>query len=103
MIKGQPLTGNIKTPGLYDFESACMYICAINYALWSGKGLKSKWYILFSTPINHFHFFSSSFNDSNSGKLSLQELKAMMEKLGAPQTHLGLKEMIKVRNNVLNT
>jgi len=36
-----------------------------------------------------------SFNDSGTGKLSLEELKVMMEKLGAPQTHLGLKEMIK--------
>merc|ERR1712024_159104 len=29
------------------------------------------------------------------GRLSLEELKVMMEKLGAPQTHLGLKAMIK--------
>jgi len=34
------------------------------------------------------------FNVSGSGKLSLEELKMMMEKLGAPQTHLGLKAMI---------
>ena len=27
--------------------------------------------------------------------LDLQELKYMMEKLGSPQTHLGLKDMIK--------
>lgn len=27
--------------------------------------------------------------------IDLQELKLMMEKLGAPQTHLGLKNMIK--------
>ena len=37
------------------------------------------------------------YNASGTGKLSLEELKVMMEKLGAPQTHLGLKEMIKVR------
>jgi len=36
-----------------------------------------------------------SFNISNTGRLSLEELKIMMEKLGAPQTHLGLKAMIK--------
>jgi len=36
-----------------------------------------------------------SFNVSNTGRLSLEELKIMMEKLGAPQTHLGLKAMIK--------
>ncbi len=32
---------------------------------------------------------------SGTGHLSITELKAMMEKLGAPQTHLGLKDMIK--------
>ena len=41
------------------------------------------------------HYFR--FNVSGSGKLSLEELKMMMEKLGAPQTHLGLKAMIQVR------
>ena len=35
------------------------------------------------------------YNVSGSGTISLQELKIMMEKLGAPQTHLGLKAMIK--------
>ncbi len=40
--------------------------------------------------------FSYSYNVSGTGRLSLEELKVMMEKLGAPQTHLGLKEMIKV-------
>jgi len=35
------------------------------------------------------------FNVSGTGRLSLEELKVMMEKLGAPQTHLGLKAMIK--------
>jgi hypothetical protein len=33
---------------------------------------------------------------SGSGRLSLDELKFMMEKLGSPQTHLGLKAMIQV-------
>ena len=42
-----------------------------------------------------FDFFSR-YNVSETGRLSLEELKAMMEKLGAPQTHLGLKSMIKV-------
>eukprot|EP00008_Paramoeba_atlantica_P006912 CAMPEP_0201487598 /NCGR_PEP_ID=MMETSP0151_2-20130828/13924_1 /ASSEMBLY_ACC=CAM_ASM_000257 /TAXON_ID=200890 /ORGANISM="Paramoeba atlantica, Strain 621/1 / CCAP 1560/9" /LENGTH=168 /DNA_ID=CAMNT_0047872681 /DNA_START=8 /DNA_END=514 /DNA_ORIENTATION=- len=35
------------------------------------------------------------YNTSASGFLDLQELKYMMEKLGHPQTHLGLKAMIK--------
>jgi hypothetical protein len=36
-----------------------------------------------------------TYNVSDTGRLSLEELKFMMEKLGAPQTHLGLKAMIK--------
>uniref|UniRef100_A0A3Q3R9A4 EF-hand domain-containing protein n=1 Tax=Monopterus albus TaxID=43700 RepID=A0A3Q3R9A4_MONAL len=35
------------------------------------------------------------------GFIDLMELKLMMEKLGAPQTHLGLKNMI--RESVVNT
>jgi len=35
------------------------------------------------------------YNKSNTGRLSLDELKFMMEKLNAPQTHLSLKDMIK--------
>ena len=35
------------------------------------------------------------YNESGNGKISLSELKTMMEKLKAPQTHLGLKAMIK--------
>ena len=37
----------------------------------------------------------SRYNESGNGKISLSELKTMMEKLKAPQTHLGLKSMIK--------
>jgi len=36
----------------------------------------------------------SRYNISGSGSISLSELKMMMEKLGAPQTHLGLKSML---------
>ncbi|TRY93347.1 hypothetical protein DNTS_007728 [Danionella cerebrum] len=35
------------------------------------------------------------FDSGNDGFIDLMELKLMMEKLGAPQTHLGLKNMIK--------
>ena len=35
------------------------------------------------------------YNVSGNGNISLEELKTMMEKLKAPQTHLGLKSMIK--------
>ncbi|XP_061387377.1 EF-hand domain-containing protein D2 homolog [Musca vetustissima] len=42
--------------------------------------------------------YQKTFNTYDTGRdgyLDLTELKYMMEKLGAPQTHLGLKEMIK--------
>ena len=49
---------------------------------------------------NDLIFFSRfRFNSSGTGRLSIEELKFMMEKLGAPQTHLGLKAMIKVLEN----
>lgn len=35
-----------------------------------------------------------SYNVSGNNRLSLDELKVMMEKMGAPQTHLSLKSMI---------
>ncbi len=35
------------------------------------------------------------YNESRSGYLSIDELKKMMEKLGHPQTHLGLKSLMK--------
>lgn len=37
----------------------------------------------------------SRYDFNNDKKLDLEELKFMMEKLQVPQTHLGLKEMIK--------
>ncbi|KAK2189811.1 hypothetical protein NP493_96g07028 [Ridgeia piscesae] len=42
-------------------------------------------------------FFQKMFNEYDIGKdkfIDFEELKCMMEKLGAPQTHLALKEMI---------
>nr|XP_031533704.1 EF-hand domain-containing protein D1 isoform X2 [Vicugna pacos] len=35
------------------------------------------------------------YDSGRDGFIDLMELKLMMEKLGAPQTHLGLKSMIK--------
>jgi Ca2+-binding EF-hand superfamily protein len=35
------------------------------------------------------------YDTDNSNFIDFMELKLMMEKLGSPQTHLGLKEMIK--------
>ena len=39
--------------------------------------------------------FSAYSSVSRTGNIGLEELKVMMERLGAPQTHLGLKSMIK--------
>lgn len=50
---------------------------------------------LFQIFNNFFHLFLSSYDVGHDGYLDLTELKYMMEKLGAPQTHLGLKDMIK--------
>lgn len=38
---------------------------------------------------------SCRYDAGKDGFIDLMELKLMMEKLGAPQTHLGLKNMIK--------
>lgn len=42
-----------------------------------------------------FHLIVSRFDAGKDNYIDLMELKLMMEKLGAPQTHLGLKNMIK--------
>ena len=40
-------------------------------------------------------FLSTRYDVDRSNFIDLMELKLMMEKLGEPQTHLGLKAMIK--------
>merc|ERR1712079_432543 len=45
--------------------------------------------------IKDYEKIFQTYNASGNGKISLEELKTMMEKLKAPQTHLGLKAMIK--------
>lgn len=40
-------------------------------------------------------FVPRRYDSGRDGYIDLMELKLMMEKLGAPQTHLGLKNMIK--------
>lgn len=42
----------------------------------------------------HFFSFVDRFDEGHDGFLDLNEVKRMMERLGAPQTHLGLKAMI---------
>lgn len=46
-------------------------------------------YIIYKDEINF------RYDTGKDGYLDLEELKKMMEKIGAPQTHLGLKAMIK--------
>ena len=41
------------------------------------------------------HFFLHRYDTSKDKFIDFEELKYMMEKLGAPQTHLSLKSMIK--------
>eukprot|EP00009_Paramoeba_aestuarina_P003543 CAMPEP_0201506688 /NCGR_PEP_ID=MMETSP0161_2-20130828/571_1 /ASSEMBLY_ACC=CAM_ASM_000251 /TAXON_ID=180227 /ORGANISM="Neoparamoeba aestuarina, Strain SoJaBio B1-5/56/2" /LENGTH=171 /DNA_ID=CAMNT_0047900859 /DNA_START=61 /DNA_END=576 /DNA_ORIENTATION=- len=45
--------------------------------------------------LKDYEIMFAKYNTSGSGMMDLQELKYFMEKLGAPQTHLGLKAMIK--------
>lgn len=76
----------------------------INEALDSGAEVKFKYKVV--NIFTEFHEFSRKeirqyeatfkrFNTNKDGFLSLDELKRMMEVLGAPQTHIGLKQMIK--------
>lgn len=75
----------------------------INDALENGEEVKHSFKVV--NVYTEFHEFSrkqikdyqATFNRYDSGHdgyLDLTELKVMMEKLGAPQTHLGLKAMI---------
>ncbi|KAG5894485.1 hypothetical protein JTB14_032513 [Gonioctena quinquepunctata] len=54
---------------------------------------------IFKREIDHVRMLGDvaqiRFNTNKDGYLSIDELKRMMEVLGAPQTHLGLKAMIK--------
>lgn len=43
---------------------------------------------------NNFFFLNFRYDYGKDGFLDLTELKVMMEKIQAPQTHLGLKAMI---------
>jgi len=76
----------------------------INDAIDSGEDIKPRFvktsvYTDFSEfsrkQIKDYERIFQMYNKSGNGKISLDELKTMMEKLKAPQTHLGLKAMIK--------
>ena len=64
-----------------------------------GRRAKVSVYTEFSEfsrkQIKEYEAKFQTYNVSGTGALTLEELKFMMEKLGAPQTHLGLKAMIK--------
>mmetsp|Transcript_6200 Transcript_6200/g.9668 ORF Transcript_6200/g.9668 Transcript_6200/m.9668 type:complete len:176 (+) Transcript_6200:38-565(+) len=47
------------------------------------------------SELKEYEQLFEKYNTSKSGFMDLQELKYLMEKLGSPQTHLGLKAMIK--------
>ncbi|XP_046753874.1 EF-hand domain-containing protein D2 homolog [Diprion similis] len=75
----------------------------INEELEEGKEVKKEY--KYVNVYTEFHEFSrreikqyeqtfNRFDDGRDGFLDLAELKRMMEVLGAPQTHLGLKAMI---------
>lgn len=75
----------------------------INDALDEGKEIKLKYRVV--NVYTEFHEFSrkqikqyestfKKFDQNKDGYLDLPDLKRMMEILGAPQTHLGLKAMI---------
>ncbi|CAG9564747.1 unnamed protein product [Danaus chrysippus] len=76
---------------------------AINDKLEEGVEVKPKY--KFVNVFTEFHEFSrkeikqyeltfNKFDEGRDGFLDLNEVKRMMERLGAPQTHLGLKAMI---------
>lgn len=77
----------------------------LNDAIEGGEEVDKKYVKVHKNVYTEFQEFSrkeikdyeakfKGFNVSGTGKLSLEEMKMMMEKLGAPQTHLGLKAMI---------
>lgn len=78
--------------------------CQINDDLDAGKQVKKVLRVF--NPYTEFPEFSrkeikeyerifKKYDTGNDGFLDLEELKRMMEKLGAPQTHIGLKQMIR--------
>ncbi|XP_063243289.1 EF-hand domain-containing protein D2 homolog [Bacillus rossius redtenbacheri] len=79
---------------------------AINDAMGEGKDVAHQFRPVRKNIYTEFHEFSrrqikeyektfNKYDDGRDGFLDLEEMKRMMEKLGAPQTHLGLKGMIK--------
>uniref|UniRef100_A0A8D8T0N7 EF-hand domain-containing protein D2 homolog n=2 Tax=Cacopsylla melanoneura TaxID=428564 RepID=A0A8D8T0N7_9HEMI len=78
----------------------------INEDLIDGKPVIAQFKKVHVSIFSEFHEFSrrqikeyentfNKYDEGRDGFIDLEELKRMMEKLGAPQTHLGLKAMIK--------
>lgn len=77
----------------------------MNVALENGENVEKNYVKVHKNIYTEFQEFSrkeikqyeamfKKYNVSGTNRLSLDELKTMMEKLQAPQTHLGLKSMI---------
>ena len=60
----------------------------LSSALYKKRKSESTRKLIFQYPLNRYDVDRSNFID-------FMELKLMMEKLGEPQTHLALKDMIK--------
>ncbi|XP_044759066.1 EF-hand domain-containing protein D2 homolog [Coccinella septempunctata] len=91
-------------PADSELNSVLMRRQEINNALDNGDSVKVTYRVV--NVYTEFHEFTRKeikqyeavfkrFNTNKDNFLSLTELKRMMEVLGAPQTHLGLKTMIK--------
>lgn len=76
----------------------------INDGVENGENSNKKFRVF--NPYTEFHEFTrkeikefektfKKYDTGNDGFLDIKELKLMMEKLGAPQTHVALKEMIR--------
>ncbi|XP_045476397.1 EF-hand domain-containing protein D2 homolog [Harmonia axyridis] len=91
-------------PADSELNSVLMRRQEINNALDNGDSVRVSYRVV--NVYTEFHEFTRKeikqyeavfkrFNTNKDNFLSLTELKRMMEVLGAPQTHLGLKTMIK--------
>jgi hypothetical protein len=100
------IDGELTMPADEELSSILNRRQAINEALDEGKEVAPEFKNVRKNIYSEFHEFSrreikeyektfKRFDEGEDGYLDLGELKRMMEKLQAPQTHLGLKAMIK--------
>uniref|UniRef100_A0A8D0EQM0 EF-hand domain family member D2 n=2 Tax=Telluraves TaxID=3073808 RepID=A0A8D0EQM0_STROC len=74
-------------------SGAC--VCSGSRPRESAAGLAASWGFLLPSAARKQKRSWVMYDAGKDGFIDLMELKLMMEKLGAPQTHLGLKNMIK--------